>query len=340
MAPGNRIVIRLPNFYMRLINYSIDYLRIGSNNTIFDQFLENYFEGMSDNRDSVLFNQNNIVFEKKFFTAQKHRYLNIYYKGKSIIQIKNYGDNFSQLKYSITFYGAFFLFSDIYFFLNHIYLNHTEHLYVSRLDVCSDYSISIASLLKISTKGVLRAVRTNMTSSNTIKKNNKIQTMYFGDKTTKRFFVRVYDKKAELLKSGKSLHYPHYFFYKNVTRVETQFNIQAVKRFDLKIDDVIDFLQKKSQTKIHSAFLSTIKNKKAVNFLKLKSVFIAQNYAKTIVLSNNNKSILSQLDYAKRMLGYAKKLHNEGFDVLSYLQQELYKDKLLQDAVDFFNNPF
>jgi len=211
-----------------LLNYGFDYLRLvwkGENLKVdFNEILK-----MLDTDNSNFYiDDNKLTWTKLRTTNWDALIVSGSFLGFSvpIFQVVVFDDdkvNLFKSKWKIDFYGSFFRLSEMWFidyydFILNLFWDNILNLLVSRVDYKRDFKgLTVEKLSK------LIVVRKNARVDKIEKW--KLLTFAVGSKSSKRVYLRIYDKIEDILYKGKSYFYSDYLKYKDdwVVRLEFEF---------------------------------------------------------------------------------------------------------------------
>jgi hypothetical protein len=307
--------------------FGLDFVRFNFDNDFEAVYFESLFEGMSHNSDKkfqVPFCGK--LFDIKYGDTRSAKFLYLEYFGDSVIHIQKVldGGMVRSISYVVTFYSAFFYIEEIGDVLTEFIRRYREHMTVSRVDVALDTNLP--------TNFLWDTHRTQFKKKQVYEKDDRIETFYLGAKTNnKTHFIRVYDKKLDSQKKGKWHLFLPYLKQQTVTRIEVQYNILSCKNCGLDIDRIHDsFVMGRAQalyptqSPLWIPFASCCRNSNGTFLAGLDA--IDQGKAQTITFTKSKEKQIDDLDalpYARIMLGYAKRLQDQGFDVIEYLRPRL-----------------
>lgn len=225
--------------------------------------------------------------------------------------------------YFVTFYSNFFYIPEMRQVLNAFMRRYDGEFQVSRVDLAYDVNCSVQELWDCH--------RTQYKKKQTYKGIEGLETFYLGAKAyNKKHFIRVYNKKLDSQKKGKFHLFAEYLSMSQVTRVELQMNVLSCRNYSIEPSDILDLHNTKSRkgafkTRLWEVYRSCCLNASGTDFPILPS---QSDMVHLVPLQRKKKnSVLDELKYAKIMLGYARTLHNQGFDVCGWLAERLAEEK-------------
>lgn len=257
--------------------------------------------------------------------SNKMKAVILQYEGHAVFHIekcRDMGAN-KHMSYLFSFYSSFFYIPEMGELLERFIKRYKKHILVSRVDLSFDHNYSVFALNQ--------NYRTKTIKYEQRGQGKNMQTFYLGArKYNPKHFIRVYDKKLDSSKKGKYLLFGHYLGKETVTRVELQANVLSCRNFGIETSHILDLHNKRESKEAFGTFLfqvfrSTCCNKSGTDFPDIHK----KNYENLLVplRTHQTNGILDEIPYARVMLGYARTLHKQGFDVLSYLRPRLDADQ-------------
>lgn len=301
-----------------VLHFGIDYVRLNFGPGFDGMYFNEFFNGLSINS-----NQKNAHFfgrpvQVQYAETRQKKILMISFFGDSVICLEKILDGgiVKTISWTITFYGAYFYIPQIQGILNEVIKRYRVFLSVSRVDLALDVTETVNNLWKTH--------QTITQKKEIIQNSGIIQTFYLGSKrNNKRHFVRVYDKRLDSQKKGKFHLFIDYLEHDVVSRIELQINTLSVRTFGITIFDIENYLrQSPKETRLWDVFKRCCFNTSQTNFPTIKIGSVSLKRVRNGKKRNND--LLDELPYAAVMLGYARRLHEYGFDVLGYLKSRLY----------------
>lgn len=226
------------------------------------------------------------------------------------------------VSYAVTFYSTYFYINEIKKVLSNFIAKYKNDLSLSRTDLALDVDTTVQELWDCH--------RTQFKKKQSYENGADLETFYLGSKAyNKKHLIRVYNKKLDSRKKGKYHLFTEYLDQETVTRVELQLNVLSCKTFNIEPTHILDlFSKEKNEDAFNSPlweiFRSCCLNSQGTDF----PIIEASNIKETIKRPKNSKGnmILDEIPYARIMLGYARRLHGQGFDVIRYLRTHLSDD--------------
>lgn len=299
-----------------ILHFGIDTIRFNFVPKFEGHYFKFLFEGLSLNSNI----NNNVRFfdlpvQIQYSQTENKKVLNLSYFGDSIICIEWILDGGAAMERSfvVIFYSAYFYIPEIKSLLKDFVIKYSSQMKLSRLDICMDLRCTVNQLWDCH--------RTKAQKKSIIKNGDKIQTFYLGSKVRNdRHYIRVYDKKLDSSKKGKFHLFMDYFLEPHVARIELQINSVSIRTFDLEPLHIIDDRPMK-ETYLWKVFQRACFNESVTNF----DIVPVEKTKQKLVNTKWDRDflVLDELPYAAVMLGYAKRLKEKGFDVISYLQRKL-----------------
>lgn len=272
------------------------------------------FEGLSVNSPQ---NDNLSFMGRKvtgfFAQTRSKKILQLQYEGDMVICVEKILDAgiARSLAYTVTFYAAFFYIPSLEGMLESFLRVYGVHAKVSRVDLALDVLASVDDLWK--------SHRTKAQKKYVIRKAEKIETFYLGPKANnKRHFIRVYDKKLDSQKKGKFHLFASYFLEDMpVSRIEVQINVLSVSHFRIQPTDITESTE--CSGRMWEVFRDCCMNESGTDFAILPFASVRKKLSSPAQV----QEFLDELPYARRMLGYARRLQEHGFDPVEYLRAHL-----------------
>jgi len=305
------------NKKINIVHFGIDTVRFNFDVDFEGIYFQQILEGLSIN--------SNQKFGVHFFGST----FDILYsetKEKSIVQFLYFGDAVLVIEkmktqtvarkfyWSITFYSAFFYINEMKSVISYFISQYERHLTVSRLDLCMDVTATVNRLYA--------SHKTKSQKKMFYKKNQELETFYLGSKkNNKRHFIRVYNKKLDSQKKNKFHIFSNYLSLPVVSRIELQMNVASVAHHKILPFQVVEAMEDSLNSRFLQIFNYCCRNPSQTNFRCLGKAKRIETYS----WARLDRSLqgLDNLSYARTMLGYAKRLHQAGFDVLDYLRVNL-----------------
>lgn len=311
----------MENNSLELYRVDIDCLVLRFNSSFESVFFDSFFRGLSINSN------------QKFGVNFMGELFNVVYleqRGYSIIMFQSGDDMILELKrvddiglsldvsYMVTFYAAYFYRDDLSWLLPKFVSRYSDYISVSRCDICVDINIPVQKLYD---------TLTTKFTTETKFYNKVLETFYLGKKTNnKRHFIRVYDKIRDTVAKGKFTLFSSYVVKDCVTRIEAQINTEACKSYGIDVNFLKKYIKEGSIKSLFPIIRYLMLNPSGTYFPELLTTFASEERINKY-LSRTSKptqtEILDKIKYAKIMLGYSKRLLDQGFDVISYLNYRL-----------------
>lgn len=308
----------MPKKSTQILHFGIDYLRLNYNAAFEAVAYESMFSGLSANspqKNVVLFG---VPLQATLTENAAKRIITLQYYGDAVMCIEKITDGgvVRVVSWTATFYSSFFYIEPVDEILTKTLKTHKEYITISRIDLALDTSCTVNELWDCHTTIAQKKQR--------IEDGQTIQTFYLGAKAkNKRHFIRVYDKRLDSTKKGKFHLFLNYLAEETVSRIELQVNALSVRTFGIEPLHVLEFRSiPPEKSFLWSVYRRCCLNKSTTDFSCIpgKKLKITRRRGKKL----DEKKLLEELPYANVMLGYAKRLHNHGFDVLGYLRDHLF----------------
>lgn len=293
--------------------FTPDHLRLNVDITYKGEFLNSLFNGYSLNSPQqygvTIFGHVFDTYYAEHAGLKKILYLD--YLGDKLIIIEKIVDGgmVQNVSYQITFHATFFYIEELQDILVNFINEYLPYLTVSRLDIALDTNVTVSE--------IWLTAKTRFQNFWPIIKRWKCETAYFGNKmNNSRHFIRVYDKKADTRKKGKTHIFGDYMDRDVVTRIEVQINIDSCKELGITPMNVLD------RKRMYEIFKSICLNPEATNFPQIPrngGQFIKRNKRKKVVRTDD----LEKLFYLRLFYAYARRLDDLGLDVLKMVKTHL-----------------
>lgn len=299
---------------VQALRFGIDTVRFNFLEGYRSNIFEKLFEGLSLNspqNDKLVF----MGYEMTGLFAQTRakKILQLQFEGDIVICIEQIIEAglITKMSYTVTFYAAYFYITDLKGLLDRFIQQYKNNMKVSRVDIALDVLTSVDSLWQTH--------KTKAQKKNIFRKGDEIETFYLGPKANnKRHFIRVYNKKLDSARKGKFHLFASYFLESlPVSRIEVQINSLSVITFNIKCSDISESVSMSGR--IWEIFKECCMNTSGTDF----GILPFQKTSKQISTAKDVSSFLNELPYAKRMLGYARRLQEYGFDPIEYLREHL-----------------
>lgn len=305
-----------------ILRFGIDYLRLNFDKDFPGVFFDSLYQGLSQNSTEIFYNIYGLLFQLRLKEVKGKRVLDFFHNGDHVITLEKIMDGgiSKTVPWCLIFEGTFFYVPAVQIFMEEVLSRYGRFAKISRIDLCLD--------IPQNTARIADSVVTVAQAKSTIEKKDGLETMYIGAKTwlNKRHFIRVYDKKKDIQKKGKYHLFIEYLSLPEATRIEVQINVISCETFKIQISDIVDFFEMQRrdlifESRLYQLWKRCCANKSTTYFKKLDLSLVKIKRVR-VDMSQKNK-ILDELPYAKIMLGYAQRLHSYGFDVISYLKDNL-----------------
>ncbi|GEM_PF-2020821 len=323
---------------VKIFHIGIDYLRFNLCREMPLDDIEPLFEGFSDNSDQK-FEQHFLghTFNLTFRGDKQKQIIDFYHGPYHVFCLVKYLENSISytVPYSFTFYGTYFSVHEIQNCLltflerNHLFMT------VSRIDIAVDTNVTTETLWQWK--------RTQFKADRVYRKNGHTETFYLGEKkNNKKFFIRVYDKKIDSLAKGKFTLFHHYLEEEVVTRIEAQINILTAKNLQITPAAILEYSKANIEgddlrlAVIEHWFSALCMNEQGTFFYSLRGVcFTKADHLMPTKFSGRSAAV-DKYRYVRILRSYALRLHGWGFNVRSYIDENLppWHESLEKDLSD------